>query len=36
MADRTFQGRFYEPSEEQVTPLPYFKLFLKDEFLKAH
>ena len=27
MADRTFQGTFTEPREEELTPLQYFKLF---------
>ena len=35
VADRTFQGTFTEPREEELTPLQYFKLFLKDEILNT-
>ena len=29
IADRTFQGTFTEPPEEELTPRQYFKLFSK-------
>ena len=35
VADRTFQGTFTEPREEELTPLQHFKLFLKDEILNT-
>ena len=35
MNDCTFQGIFTEPPEEQLIPLQYFKLFLKDEILNT-
>ena len=35
MADRTFQGTFTEPREEELTPLQYFKLFLKNKILNT-
>ena len=35
VADRTFQGTFTEPREEELTPLQCFKLFLKDEILNT-
>ena len=35
VADCTFQGTFTEPREEELTPLQYFKLFLKDEILNT-
>lgn len=31
MAGRTFRESVSEPSEEYLTPLQYFKLFLEDE-----
>ena len=35
VTDRTFQGIFTEPPEEELTPLQYFKLFFKDEILNT-
>ena len=35
MVDRTLQGTFAEPPEEELTPLQYFKLFFKDEILNT-
>ena len=35
VADRTFQGTFTKPPEEELTPLHYFKLFFKDEIFNT-